>query len=223
MTISRAELCSRFRQLSVSVICDAAYELGVSERVLPSYLKPLIPGHRIAGVAFTVVGRAIRPAVNWDSGIKLIESYLKVFEQLTPDSILVSSNRGSTVGHFGELTGNSAKRHGCVGVVLDGNLRDLDGLIDIELQVFHRDLSPLNAIGRWQMVSSQVPVTIGDVTVRPGDVIVGDRDGVMALRSSEAEAVLEKAEQIDASESLVRSDMREGRSPWEGLQQHGHI
>ena len=135
----------------------------------------------------------------------------------------MSSNPGSEVGHFGELTGNAAVQRGCAGVVLDGNLRDLDGLLDIGLQVFYRDLSPLNAIGRWEMVASQVPVTIGDVIVAPGDLIVADRDGVLAVDGDEAERVLEQAESIDGSEALVRADMRAGASPWEGLERHGHI
>ena len=223
MTIPTAELCERYRRISVSQVCDALYELGLPERVLPSGLRPLLPDVRMAGVAYTIEGRAIRPGVGWDRGLDRIRSYLEMFDELTPDSVLVSSNPDSEVGHFGELTGNSALNRGCVGVVLDGNLRDLDGLIDIGLQVFYRDLSPLNAIGRWEMTASQVPVTVGDVTVAPGDVIVGDRDGVLAVAGDEAERVLEQSESIVGSEELVRADMQAGATPWEGLERHGHI
>lgn len=218
-----AELCERYRGLSVSVVCDALYELGLPERVLPSDLRPLLPDEPMAGIAYTVQGRAIRPEVGWDRGIERIRSYLQMFDELEPHSVLVSSNPGSDVGHFGELTGNAAQRRGCAGVVLDGNLRDLDGLLDIGLQVFHRDLSPVNAIGRWEMAASQVPVRVGDVTVVPGDLIVGGRDGVLAVPGDEIERVLEQAESIDASEALVRQDMRAGASPWQGLERHGHI
>ena len=223
MTIPTAEMCERYRRISVSQVCDALYELGLPERVLPSGLRPLLPDVRMAGVAYTIEGRAIRPGVGWDRGLDRIRSYLEIFDELTPDSVLVSSNPGSEVGHFGELTGNSALKRGCVGVVLDGNLRDLDGLIDIGLQVFYRDLSPLNAIGRWEMTASQGPVTVGDVTVAPGDVIVGDRDGVLAVAGDEAERVLEQSESIVGSEELVRADMQAGATPWEGLERHGHI
>lgn len=223
MTIPIAELCERYRRVSVSVVCDALYELGLPERVLPSSLRPLLGDDTMAGIAYTLRGRAIRPAIGWERGIERIESYLRMFDELSPHSVLVSSNPGSEVGHFGELTGNAAKQRGCAGVVLDGNLRDLDGLLDIGLQVFYRDLSPLNAIGRWEMVASQVPVTIGDVVVEPGDLIVAGRDGVLAVGGGEKERVLEQAESIDGSEAQVRQDMREGASPWEGLERHGHI
>jgi len=223
MTIPRSELCARYRRTGVSVVCDALYELGLPERVLPSALKPLLPDVRMAGIAHTLEGRAIRPGVGWDRGLDRIKSYLEMFEELAPDSVLVSCNPDSEVGHFGELTGNSAQQHGCTGVVLEGNLRDLDGLLDIGLQVFYRDLSPLNAIGRWEMVASQVPVTIGGVTVEPGDLVVGDRDGVLVVAGSEAERVLLQSESIVGSEELVRADMRAGVTPWEGLERHGHI
>ena len=223
MPIPTSELCARYRRICVSVVCDALYELGMPERVLPSGLRPLMPDVRMAGIAHTLVGRAIRPGVGWDRGLERIKSYLEMFEELTPDSVLVSCNPGSEVGHFGELTGNAAKTRGCAGVVLEGNLRDLDGLLDIDLQVFYRDLSPLNAIGRWEMAASQVPVTIGDVTVAPGDMIIGDRDGVLVVDGSESERVLAQAESIVGSEELVRADMRAGATPWEGLERHGHI
>ena len=223
MTLTTSELCERYRRICVSVVCDALYELGLPERVLPSGLKPLMPDMRMAGIAHTLAGRAIRPGVGWDRGLERIKSYLEMFKELAPDSVLVSCNPDSEVGHFGELTGNAAKTRGCAGVVLEGNLRDLDGLLDIDLQVFYRDLSPLNAIGRWEMAASQVPVTIGDVTVEPGDMIVGDRDGVLVVAGSESERVLARAESIVGSEELVRADMRAGATPWEGLERHGHI
>ena len=101
------------------------YELGIEEPVLPSALRPLFPEQRMVGIAHTVLGSAIEPVVSWDAGVERITSYLNVFEELKPDSILVSVNRGSTVGHFGELTANAAKAQGCAGVVLAGNVRDV--------------------------------------------------------------------------------------------------
>jgi regulator of RNase E activity RraA len=218
-----AELCARYRNLYMPAVCDALYELGLPEQVLPTTLRPLFPEQRIAGIAFTVLGRAIEPRIAWEEGIGRITSYLEMFEQLEPDSILVHVNGTSPVGHFGELTANSAHRKGCVGCILDGNLRDIEGLREIGFQVFYRDLSPLNAIGRWEMVASQEPVTIGDVTVHPGDVVIAEFDGVLVVPQADAERVLVKSEEIVSAETRVRADMRAGVSPLEGLQKHGHI
>lgn len=223
MTIANSELCERYRRLYMPAVCDAVYSLGMEEKVLPSSLRPLFPEERIAGIAYTVVGKAIEPPIEWDPGIERISSYLEMFEHLPTDSVLVSVNPDSHVGHFGELTGNSARARGCVGVILDGNLRDIEGLRDIGLQVFYRDLSPLNAIGRWEMVQSQVPVSVGGVTISPGDVVIAEFDGILVVPAADAEQVLIRAEEIVGSEALVREEMQAGGSPLSSLERHGHI
>lgn len=218
-----AEICSRFRGMYVPAVSDAMYELGLPEPVLPSTLRPLFPERSFVGIAFTVEGVEIVPPVSWDEGKERIASYLEVFQQLTPDSVMVSKNIGDLVGHFGELTGNSAVEHGCVGVVLDGNLRDTTGLREIGLQVFYRDVNPRSGMGRWEMVSHQQPVTIGDVTVHPGDLVIADFDGILVVPQADTLRVLERAEEIVGIERDVRADMRLGMSPLEGLAKHGHI
>ena len=217
------EICERYHRLYVAVVCDAMYELGLEEPVLPSYLRPLFPDQRMIGIAHTVLGAPIQPKISWDEGVGRITSYLNVFEELEPDSILVSVNRGSTVGHFGELTANAAKARGCSGVLLDGNLRDVEGLKEIGFQVFFRDLSPLNAIGRWEMVGHQVPVEIGDVVINPGDLIFAEFEGVLVVPQDRIVEVLEKAEEITQAESLVRSEVQGGSPPLESFTRHGHI
>ena len=218
-----AELCTRYRALYMPAVCDALYELGMPEQVLPSRLRPLFSEQRMVGEAFTVEGHSIG-SIGWEAGLRRIRSYLEVFEQLTPDSVMVSvTPPSSRVGHFGELTANAAKEKGCVGVVLDGNLRDTEGIRDIGLQVFYRDLSPLNAIGRWEMIASQQTVTIGSTNVDPGDIVIAEFDGILVVPRDDAERVLEKSEEIANAEEQVRSEMREGVSPLAGLDKHGHI
>ena len=216
------DLCERYRRLYMPAVCDALFELGIEEKVLPTWLRPLFPEQRIVGEAFTVEGHDI-PNAGWDEGIKRMRSYLDVFERLTPDSLLVSTTPGGKVGHFGELTANSARAHGCVGVVLDGNLRDIEGMREIGFQVFYRDLSPLNGIGRWEMIASQQPVAIGGVVVEPGDIVFGEFDGVLIVPRAEAVRVLEKAEEIVGAEGRVRDEVRSGDSPWSSFERHGHI
>lgn len=217
------ELCARFRKLYLPGVCDALYALGLPEQVLPTSLRPLFPDQLIVGHAYTVKGRQT-PSIGWEAGSLAMRPYLETFERLTPDSLLVSvTSDGSPVGHFGELTANAAKSRGCVGVVLDGNLRDIHGMRDIGFQVFYRDLSPLNAIGRWEMESCEEPVTIGDVTIHHGDIVFGEFDGILVIPRAQAQRVLEEAESIISSESEVRAEVRTGIPPWESFQRHGHI
>ena len=161
--------------------------LDFEEKVLPSSLRPLFPESRIVGEAFTVEGHDI-PRVGWDEGIERMRPYLEVFERLTPDSVLVSTTPGGRAGHFGELTANAARAHGCVGTILDGNLRDIEGLRAIGFPVFYRDLSPLNGIGRWEMTHAQQPVAVGGVTVNPGDIVFAEFDGILIVPRADAVA-----------------------------------
>jgi len=220
--IALHDLCERYRRLYMPAVCDALFHLHLEEKVLPSWLRPLYPEQRIVGEAFTVEGHDI-PDVGWDEGIVRMRSYLDMFEQLTPDSLLVSTTPGGRVGHFGELTANAARAHGCVGAILDGNLRDIEGLREIGFQVFYRDLSPLNGIGRWEMIASQQPVAIGSVVVEPGDIVFGEFDGILVIPRVDAVTVLEKAEEIVGAEGLVRAEVRGGDSPWSSFERHGHI
>lgn len=222
MTIERGELCRRYRKLYLPAVSDAIYRAGGEEQVLPSTLRPLFPHERIVGVAFTLVGTQIERC-SWEEGVERIDSYLRVFERIRPDDVIVSVNGDSPVAHFGELTGNSAQVHGCEGVILDGNLRDIEGLRSIGLQVFHRDVSPLTAIGRWEMTDTQVPVTIGEVEIHPGDLIFAEYEGILVIPAADAEQVLLDAEAVVEGEALVRADMRDGLSPSEGLAKHGYI
>jgi 4-hydroxy-4-methyl-2-oxoglutarate aldolase len=222
-TVSLRALCQRYRALYLPAVCDALYELGLPELVLPTTLRPLFPDQAFVGIAHTVVGREINPPVAWDEGVGRMRSYLDVFEHLQPDSVLVSTTPEGFVGHFGELTGNAAQRRGCVGVILDGNLRDVTGLREIGFPVVYRDLCPRNGIGRWEMTAEQVPVRIGDVTIEPGDVIIAEFEGVLVVPAAQAETVLDRAEAIVAAESSVRTDIRAGASPSASFDRYGHI
>jgi 4-hydroxy-4-methyl-2-oxoglutarate aldolase len=222
VSLTLHELCERFRRLYMPAVCDALFGLRLEEKVLPTWLRPLFPEQRIVGEAFTVEGHDI-PDVGWDEGILRMRSYLEMFERLTPDSLLVSTTPGGRVGHLGELTANAASAHGCVGAILDGNLRDIEGMRELGFQVFYRDLSPLNGIGRWEMTASQQPVAIGGVVVNPGDIVFGEFDGILVIPRSRAVTVLEKAEEIVGAEGRVRAEMRGGDSPWSSFERHGHI
>lgn len=218
------ELCARLRALYLPGVCDAMYHLGIEEKVLPGHLRPLLPDRRIVGEAYTVEGAAIQPNVSWDDGLPRMRPYLAMFERLTPDTVLVSVNAPeSTVGHFGELTANAAQARGCVGAILEGNLRDIEGLRAIGFQVFYRSLSPLNGIGRWEMTAEQKPVTIGGVVVNPGDIVMGEFEAVIVIPRADAERVLVKAEEIVSSEAKVRAETSSGIPPIESLDRHGHI
>ena len=221
--ISLHELCERFRRLYLPAVSDALYHLGIEEQVLPSSLRPLHPEQRIVGEAFTLEGREIVPRVAWEEGIERMRPYLEMFERLTPDSVLVHTTPApATAGHFGELTGNSAKARGCQGVILDGNVRDIERLGEAGFQVFYRDLSPLNGIGRWEMTSTQQPVTIGGDTAPRRCIVHAEFDGILVVPRDHAVRVLEKAEDSRRRGPRPR-ELVGGDTPWSSFERHGYV
>ena len=153
--------------------------------------------------------------------------YLEMFERLTPDSVLVSHDPGAGNGRPLRRADRErrAARTAASGMILDGNLRDIEGLRAIGFPVFYRDLSPLNGIGRWEMTASQQPIAIGGVTVHPGDIVFAEFDGdprrpargrgrpcSSAPRTSPAARAACATEQVEG-----------GSSPWSSFQRHGYI
>jgi 4-hydroxy-4-methyl-2-oxoglutarate aldolase len=87
--------------------------------------------------------------------------------------------------------------------------------------VFCRYVTPEDSTWRWELEATQVPVTIGGVGIEPGDWIVGDDDGVVVVPQAIAEEVLVEAEQKAATESEIRTAIREGTLPLEAYERYG--
>lgn len=206
MAILLDELCSRLRSLYLPAVCDAIYELGPAEPVLPTTLRPLLdPAPRVVGEAYNVQGAGIEPLVSWDEGLPRKRSYLRMFEKLPPYTVLVSTTPlSSTVGHFGELTTNAAKSRRSLGAVVDGNLWDIEGMRDISLRVFYRSLSPLKCADRWATTALQIHITIDDVGIRRGDIVLAEAKAILITLRKDAERILLKCIRArgDRGESL---------------------
>jgi len=113
-----------------------------------------------------------------------------------------------SVAHYGDISGKLARRHGAVGVVIDGFTRDVRLLERDGFPVFCRGVQPIDAFGRWQIVEFQKPVHLpgldGAVRVAPGDWIFADADGVLVLPAAEAEEICGLAERRQRQEDEVR-------------------
>jgi regulator of RNase E activity RraA len=104
------------------------------------------------------------------------------------------------IAAMGNLMATAAKVRGMAGVVLDGAIRDVWDIRRMGLTVYARSISPRTAVGHYATVARNVSVNCGGVTVRPGDIIVADEDGVVVVPQEQAEAVLKQAQQIDERE-----------------------
>jgi|UniRef100_A0A7S3C4I8 4-hydroxy-4-methyl-2-oxoglutarate aldolase len=186
-------LRSRLLRVDGCAVCDASLKAA---RVV-STVRPLKLGYKMVGVARTVsirgdfltVLQAIRDA--------------KVGEVLMIDAGLHENDQWpNTGGMFGELLAAEAQRKELAGLVIDGNVRDTAAQRTLSIPIFSRGTHP-NAGTATTLYQTQVPVSMGGVDVHPGDVVLGDDDGIIVATLEELEGWLPKAEEIVATESAV--------------------
>ena len=176
----------RLAQIPTANIGDAVDRLGLTDGAI----VPVWPGARLAGPAFTC----------WTRSGDNLPIHQAVEVAAPGDIIVVNGAADETRALIGELLALKAKARGIAGFVIDGAVRDADGLREYGMPVFARAITPAgpykNGPGRLQ-----VPVAIGGVAVTPGDFIFGDADGVAVVPAADAEEVAAKAEAVQAREA----------------------
>lgn len=188
-------LLARFQGLGTGPICDALGRFAAMEY----QIKPLDPAMQMVGSAFTV----------WTRPCDNLVIY-KALEMAQAGDVLVIATHGYTINSvWGELTTLIGRARGLAGVVTDGVVRDSQEIVQIGLPVFARGLTP-NSPFKDGPGKVNLPVECGGVIVRPGDVVVGDADGVVVVPQELAEATLERVATIHAKEATIRAEIEAG-------------
>ena len=192
------DLLDRFRRLPTANIGDAMHRLGV----LDAAITPAWPGAALVGSAFTVW---TRPGDNL--GIH------QALEQVQPGDVIVVSGGGDeSRALIGELIGGKAKVRGVAGFVLDGAVRDAEGLAEYDMPVFARSRTPAGPYKDGPYATG-VDVAVAGVVVQPGDIVVGDADGVVVVPLATAELVADRAEAKPAQEQAIRDTIDASLTP----------
>jgi regulator of RNase E activity RraA len=206
-TIPIEEMSARYRRLYTPAVADALDDRGLWHQIVDRRIQPLVLGMRVAGPAFTMLGRPER------STDRAIRQGVKAVDAVRPHTVVVMDCCGEEItGHWGELLTNGTLVRGGTGAVIDGGVRDTAAILELGFPVFCKYRSPADAKGRWNVVDFDCPVTLGGVPVRPGDFIVGDADGVVVVPAALAVEVLLDAEQVVADENEIRGRVRAGES-----------
>ena len=215
-----SNLIERFAALPYTgALSDILDEMGLPDQVLPHEIQAIRPGTTLAGRALTILGE---PTESEDPAV-IFEPFLKMLGSVNPGDVLVSLPNDNVAAHLGELSAETAQYRGARGAVIDGGTRDTEYILKLGFPVFARYTTPIDLVGRWRMVDYNVAIKIGAVEIRPGDYIIGDRDGVIAVPLPAAEDVLAKAEQVVETENIVRRDILEGVDPLEAFHRHGRF
>lgn len=200
-------------------LTDILDELGHHQHTLPHAIQSLVPGQIVAGRALTIVGE---PSAIEDSDI-VYPPILHMLGGIRGGDVLVYQANDNLSAHLGELSSETAKLRGARGAVIDGGARDTEYMQRLGFPVFARYRTPLDVRGRWRLVDCNVPISIGDVAIRPGDLVLGDRDGVVIIPLAMAEEVITKAEQVVNTENQVRTAILDGMLPIDAYRRFGRF
>jgi len=196
---------SRFLKLSTTNLSDAMDKVGVRGAVIG--IRPMYDCPRIVGRAVTIkVTAAGMMKSKHHLGVQAIDSSEE-------GDIIVIDNRGDLNNNcWGEVLSMGAKMKGVSGVVVDGAARDIDMCNEFEFPVYARGTIPITARGRIMQESFNAVIRIGDVQVRPGDIIMADINGVVVIPVEKVDEVLEAAEDIFKKEAAMVRDLKNGVS-----------
>lgn len=212
-------LIAAFGKVAVASVADAVDKVCGRRGYMASCIKPRINDQRICGPAATVLEAATDEFVPPQHALDLID-------EAPRGSVIVIAIEGGEpdVAVWGGLMTAGAVANGHAGAVLDGGVRDLTEIRrDYGFPVYARDVSPGTTLGRYKTVASQVPVRVGGIVVHPGDIVVGDVDGVVVVPQAKAAEVLKMAQEIDARELEQAKLIIAEKSLRKGLAKYGRI
>jgi len=195
------QLVEAFRAIPVANIDDAMNRLAaVDSSIRPFNKKPLI------GTAFTV---------KVPEGDNLM--FHKAMDMAQEGDVIVIDARGDlSRAIFGELMIGYCVERKLAGVIVDGAVRDADALAKMDIAVYARGITP-NGPYKNGPGEINLPVSFGGQVIRPGDIILGDEDGIIVVRPEEAEAILALTQEIETKEAMIMELIKTESSyprPW---------
>jgi 4-hydroxy-4-methyl-2-oxoglutarate aldolase len=205
------------RTLYAAVISDVLDAIGLRDQVVSVALR-CVSGQVV------LVGRA--KTTRWEE-IEHVdpnpyELELKAVDQCAPGDVFVAAAAGSPrSGVWGELLSTAARNQGCVGALVDGAVRDVVKMSEMNFTVFARSVCPRDSRDRQRVTGVDVPVDIGGVRISPGDLLFADADGVVVVPRAAESEVLEKALEKVTAENRVRDEIRAGTKAADVFRKYG--
>jgi regulator of RNase E activity RraA len=209
----------RLGNLYTAVVADCLDRLGYRAQALAPRIRPLYPAAKVAGFAATVrcieVGVESIPADRAD----YYKGELAAVESLRRGDVMVVSKAGPCF--WGELLATASRYRGARGIVIDGYTRDTGPLIEMAFPTFVAGISPVDSLGRIDVAEIGVPIDCGGVSVRPGDLVLADHDGIVVVPAEVADEILNAAEEKVSGENLAREKLAAGMPVSEAFSKYG--
>lgn len=195
--MATSEQINQLRDLGAATV----YEAQGAKGALDHGVKPIDPSVKLSGPAYTV---DCRPADN-------LMLHYAVQKARPGDVLVVDAKAFMEAGPWGDVLTIQAMKIGIAGLVINGCVRDASLIIELGFPVFCRGLS-IKGTGKNQPGKVGVPVLIGDVVINPGDIIVGDRDGIVVVPQAEVGSAIATSLAREAKEEQQRKAIQEGTS-----------
>ena len=205
-----------------AVISDVFDSLQLLPPVLDNRLQPIGANSTFAGPAYTISGES----VSFQGGDK---AKLSAIDAMPPGVVaLWASMDAKGVCCFGDLLASAMRSRGCIAAVVDGGVRDTTFLEGCGMPVVARYRTPAQGIGRWRVTTSQNPVRVRGaleewLTVAPGDILVGDADGLIVIPQQLLEEITAKVQVWAQSETNARAEIMDGLPLLAALEKYGHL
>jgi 4-hydroxy-4-methyl-2-oxoglutarate aldolase len=200
------------KELYVAAVCDILDDIGFRNQAMHQRLRPLLPDIRNCGF----IGRA--RTLRWMETDYVSEENpygieIEAMDSLKAGDVVVhSTDYSGTNAPWGELMSTISKRKGVAGCVCDSQVRDCVKIIEMGFPVYYTGIRPLDSKGRARVMEYDVPISCGDVLVKPGDIIFADYDGIVVIPSAVESEVFERAKEKVNRENLSRKDLLEGKT-----------
>lgn len=214
------EIIEGYRDIfSTASIADACDLLLGKTMYLPFDIKNRVNEKKIVGPAVTIVEEATLEKMPPQHALDAID------ESEEGSVIVISGDEAlETVAVWGGLMTAGAVANKHEGALLNGGMRDIAEIRrDYDFPVYSKTVSPGTTLGRFRTVASQKPVQIGEALIRPGDLIIGDVDGVVCVPQEHVEAILRESQSIDSRELEQAKLIIQSGSLREGLAKYGRI
>ncbi len=193
----------RLERLSTTNLSDALDKVGIRGAIIG--IGPLLGVPRVVGRAVTIKITA--------AGMTPSKHHLgtEAIASAQEGDVIAIDNKGDTRNNcWGEILSCAAKMKGVSGVIIDGAARDVDICEELGFPIFARGIVPITARGRIMQEDFNCLIRLGDVQVRPGDILVGDINGVVVIPPEKIDEVLEEAEKIMEKEEAMKKDILAG-------------
>jgi regulator of RNase E activity RraA len=201
-------------KVSTATLCTALFKRGLRNQFIQD-VRPLngnLPN--MVGEAFTLRYIPAREDLNTISVFQDRSHPQRVaVEQCPPGAVMVfDSRKNARAASAGSILITRLKVRGCAGVVTDGGFRDSPEIAEMGFPAYHNRPSAPTNLTLHQALDINVPIGCGDVAVFPGDVMVGDREGVIVIPAHLADEIAHEATEMTAFEDFVTEKVLEGRS-----------